>query len=87
MMNFESCSTERPITQVFSNILDHNEKRTYTVEEIQNILEISRTTAYSIIKRNLFHSVKIGGHIRISKKSFDKWLDSGAVCQVCDETI
>lgn len=51
-------------------------KRTYTVDEIQDILDISRTTAYSLVKRNLFHSVRIGGHIRISKNSFDAWLDA-----------
>ena len=86
-MNMLSSDIERLNTQVFQLPTSHNEKRTYTVEEIQNILEISRTTAYAITKRNLFHSVKIGGHIRISKKSFDEWLDSGTVCQVCDETI
>lgn len=50
-------------------------KRTYTVDEIQDILEISRTAAYNLVKKNLFRSVRVGGHIRISKKSFDEWLD------------
>ena len=52
-----------------------DEKRTYTVDEIQDILSISRPTAYNLVKKNLFHSVRVGGHIRISKKSFDDWLD------------
>ena len=51
------------------------EKRTYTVEEIQSILGISRTTAYNLVKEKKFRSVRVGGHIRISKKSFDSWLD------------
>lgn len=51
-------------------------KRTYTVDEIQDILGIGRTTAYALMKRNLFHVVRIGGHIRVSKKSFDVWLDN-----------
>lgn len=50
-------------------------KRTYTVNEIQDILSISQTTAYSLVKSKVFHSVRVGGHIRISKKSFDVWLD------------
>ena len=54
----------------------HTEKRTYTVDEIQDILEIGRTAAYKLVKQNLFRSVRIGGSIRISKKSFDAWLDS-----------
>lgn len=51
------------------------DKRTYTVDEIQDILGISRTSAYNLVKKNSFHSVRIGGSIRISKKSFDAWLD------------
>lgn len=64
------------------------EKRVYTVEEIQDILQISKTTAYNLVKSGLFHCVKIGGQHRISKRSFDKWLDSQednkAESQVCD---
>lgn len=45
------------------------EKRTYTVDEIQDILGISRPTAYNLVKKGLFHSVRVGGHIRISKSS------------------
>lgn len=52
------------------------EKRTYTVDEIQDILSISRTSAYNLVKKKVFHSVRIGGCIRISKKSFDTWLDN-----------
>lgn len=51
------------------------DKRTYTVDEIQDILGISRTSAYNLVKKKFFHSVRIGGSIRISKKSFDEWLD------------
>ena len=51
-------------------------KRTYTVREIQDILEIGRTSAYNLIKENLFRTVRVGGHIRISKASFDEWLDT-----------
>ena len=51
------------------------DKRTYTVDEIQDILGIGRSSAYNLVKQNLFHSVRIGGTIRISKKSFDAWLD------------
>ena len=43
-------------------------KRTYTVEEIAKLLGVS-------INSNQFHSVKIGGQHRVSKKVFDEWLD------------
>ena len=51
------------------------EKRTYTVEEIQVILGISRGTAYKLLEKKEFRWFKIGSTYRISKKSFDDWLD------------
>lgn len=50
-------------------------KRVYTCEEIQNILGVSKGTVYNLIKSNSFKSVRVGGQYRISKLSFDKWLD------------
>ena len=52
-----------------------SDKRVYTVDEIQDILGISRATAYALLKKNVFHYVRLKGRIRISKKSFDAWLD------------
>ena len=54
----------------------NTDKRVYTVDEIQDILGIGRTSAYSLVKQRVFYSVRVGGSIRISKKSFDAWLDS-----------
>ena len=58
------------------------EKRVYTVEEI------GKNTAYALVNSGVFHFVKVGGHYRISKKSFDRWLDNmdseSSGCQLCD---
>ncbi len=52
------------------------EKRCYTVEDLQKILCISRPTVYALLKRKEFRWFQIGGgKYRISKKSFDEWLD------------
>ena len=59
-----------------ASILDR-EKRAYSVDDIMAILDISRSSAYILIKKNLFRSVKIGNQLRISKASFDEWLDKG----------
>ena len=48
-----------------------------TVLEIQDILSISRPTAYALIRKNYFRSIRVGGQIRVSKKSFDEWLNRG----------
>ena len=51
------------------------EKRCYTVKEVQDILGISRPTVYELLKKNEFRWIQIGTKSRISKKSFDGWLD------------
>ena len=52
------------------------EKRTYTVEDLQIILGIARGTVYKLLEKNEFRWFKIGSAYRISKKSFDEWLDN-----------
>ena len=49
---------------------------TYTVEQIAAMLNIGRTTAYQLVKQEEFRIVRIGNAIRVSKKSFDEWLES-----------
>lgn len=44
------------------------EKRTYTVDEIQDILGISRPTAYNLVKKGLFHSVRVTKESIMKKK-------------------
>ncbi|OUN09883.1 helix-turn-helix domain-containing protein [Flavonifractor sp. An9] len=51
------------------------EARTYTVEDIAAMLNIGRTSAYTLVKEGHFKTVRIGTAIRIPKKSFDEWLE------------
>lgn len=51
-------------------------KRTYSVQEIADILQISRSMAYNLCHQSLFKTVKVGKYIRVSKPSFDEWLDN-----------
>ncbi|MEA5056663.1 MAG: helix-turn-helix domain-containing protein [Anaerotignum propionicum] len=53
-----------------------SEPRTYKVEDIAKMLCIGRTSAYQLVKEGHFKTVRIGSTIRISKNSFDEWLDS-----------
>ena len=46
------------------------------VEYLLDVLGIGRSTAYLLIKENNFRIVRIGSAIRISKQSFDEWLNS-----------
>lgn len=66
----------KELNQMLENKQESFDKRTYTVDEIQDILSISKPSAYNLVKQGLFRSVRIGGSIRISKRSFDEWLGS-----------
>ena len=52
-----------------------NDNRAYTVDDLRNILKVSKTSVYRLLRSKCFHYVRIGGQYRISKKSFDNWLD------------
>lgn len=51
------------------------EQQIYTIDEAASILKVSRTTIKRLIKANKFKYHMIGGHYRISKRSFNKWLE------------
>ena len=56
------------------------EKRCYTVMDLRRILGVSKPTVYELLKRKEFRWILIGGKYRISKKSFDEWLDGLEEC-------
>lgn len=51
--------------------------RCYTVEDLMAMLCLSRPTVYRLLKQNEFRWFKVGGAYRISKASFDAWLNEG----------
>lgn len=55
-------------------------KKVLTVKEVQNILQVSQKTAYSLVRQALitgeFRVIKIGGTYRISTESFLNWIDA-----------
>lgn len=53
--------------------------KTYRVEDIAKILDIGRSSAYNLVREGHFKTVRIGTAIRISRKSFDEWLESQAI--------
>ena len=49
--------------------------KTYRVEEVAAILGIGRSSAYNLVRKGNFKVLRIGTSIRVSKSSFDDWLD------------
>ena len=48
------------------------------VKDIQIFLKISRNTAYDLIKRKEFPTLKIGRLLRIRRNSFLEWFDNAS---------
>lgn len=52
------------------------EKKSYSVEEVCEILGTTRQTIYKLINQGCFQAVMLERGWRIIKKSFDEWLDN-----------
>ena len=63
------------------------EKRCYTVDDLMEMLGISRQAVYELLKRNEFRHVTAAGRYLISKKSFDNWLDTPSLEQEPEKVI
>ena len=50
-------------------------KRTYSVDEVREIVGISRRKAYDLCNSDIFKVIRVGRALRVSKVSFDQWLD------------
>lgn len=45
-----------------------------TVNDIRDILSISRTQAYTLVNQNGFPKIKIGSTIRVPESEFNKYM-------------
>ena len=64
--------------------MDMNNKKVYSVAEIQKILGLGRSKTYYFLEKvykaqQPFRVIKIGKLYRIPKESFDNWLDNKGV--------
>lgn len=53
---------------------NENDNKIITVPEMANLLKISRSKAYNLVKDTTFPIIKIGKCIRIDKKELESWL-------------
>lgn len=54
----------------------YRDVKTYSVQDIAEILRISRSKAYELCMNPEFKVIRLGRTIRISKQSFDEWLNN-----------
>ena len=46
----------------------------YTVKEIQNILRVSRQTAYDLCNSGKIKTLRVGSSIRITREAFEDYI-------------
>lgn len=66
---------------VSSPVSTAKDSRCYTVEDLMEMLLLSRPTVYRLLKQNEFRWFKVSGAYRISKASFEAWLHSLKILQ------
>lgn len=52
-----------------------NNTSVYTVKDIMVQLEISKNSAYDLVKSGVFPVIKIGNKYRVSKEVFNRWIN------------
>lgn len=70
---------EKSLNAVSSPAPVVQDTRCYTIEDLMAMLILSRPTVCRLLKQNEFRWFKVGGAYRISKTSFDAWLNDGVV--------
>ena len=65
---------------VSSPVSTAKDSRCYTVEDLMEMLLLSRPTVYRLLKQNEFRWFKVSGAYRISKASFDILNISSEIC-------
>ena len=61
-------------------------KMTLTVEQMADELNISRPTAYSLVKQEGFTALTIGHRVLVNRAGLQRWLDSKSGIQTSDDT-
>ena len=67
---------DNAIENTAMSAISASDKRAYTVVELAALLQISKSKAYELCRQGLFKTIKVGRSVRVSKMSFDEWLDN-----------
>lgn len=54
-----------------------NELKVYTLEEIAELLHITRRTLYTYVKEGKLKAVKVGKYWRVTEKTLEEFLNKG----------
>ena len=54
-----------------------NDLKVYTLEEIAELLHITRRTLYTYVKEGKLKAVKVGKYWRVTEKNLEEFLNKG----------
>lgn len=54
-----------------------NNLKTYTLEEVASIIQVTRRTVYTYIKKGSLKAVKIGKYWRVSEANLQDFINNG----------
>ena len=57
-----------------------NETKLYTVDEVAEILKVSKPTVYRLFRTRALHWHWVGSHRRVSQKHLDEFFSAGGTC-------
>lgn len=52
-------------------------KRVYTLDEVAEIMQVTKRTLYNYIKAGTLHAIKIGKYWRVSEESLQDFISNG----------
>lgn len=52
-------------------------KRVYTLDEVAEIMQVTKRTLYNYIKAGTLHAVKMGKYWRVSEESLQDFISTG----------
>lgn len=52
-------------------------KRVYTLDEVADIMQVTKRTLYNYIKAGTLHAVKMGKYWRVSEESLQDFISNG----------
>jgi excisionase family DNA binding protein len=56
------------------------EPLTYSVETVAGLLGISRGLCYELVRRGEIPVLRLGRRLVISRVAFERWLETGSLC-------
>lgn len=63
------------------------EKLTYSVQEAAEVVGISTSRMYQLVKSKGFPVVQIGRRLRVSKKGLERWVEEQATKGWCGDCL